>query len=303
MWSQSIHRFSDVHLRQHTRLVLVLLMAAGGLPVSVRANEPMEQDPGATPLVGMTRPFREAVLGTVFQGRIQQFFVEEGGFVHADDPISELDNAVQQTRVRIAQAEAESSLQVDLTQTRFDHAQREYDRLSRLYGDASASSKELTDADAALRMRRLEFEIAKFDLQVARLQLEREKRTLEQFTIRAPFSGYVLERLKQVGESVDLDEGVVRMAQLDPLLVVVDCPLDRRSGFTVGDAVRVEPLSPEYGKRTGVVRFVSPVADGGSQTFRVKIAVENPEGAWIAGMKVEIHADHHIPESKRVNAP
>lgn len=273
--------------RPAVRWALLAILAAGAGPIRAQASE--GGIGSAPPLVGMTRPYREAVLGTVHQGLLQQFHVEEGGSIAAGAPVAGLDDSVQRARVRIAQAEAESSLEVELTRTRLDHAQREYDRLSRLYGDDSASSKELTDADEVLRTRRLEHEIAKFEAELARRNLDREARTLEQFTIRAPFSGVVLERLKQVGESVDFDEGVVRMAQLDPLLVVLDCPLEHRSAFAVGERVSVGPMAKEYAAREGVIHFVSPVADGGSQTFRVKIAVHNPDGAWIAGLKVAVY--------------
>ena len=58
-------------------------------------------------------------------------------------------------------------------------------------------------------MTRLEYELALFEHEQAGKVHEREQKLLNEFRIRAPFSGYVAEHLKHVGDTVDQLEGML----------------------------------------------------------------------------------------------
>ena len=115
---------------------------------------------------------------------------------------------------------------------------------------------------------------------------EVERAALTQFQVRVPFDGYVQEHLRHVGETVEKSEGVVLLVQVDPVLVTVDCPLAVAAGVAVGDEFPIRPVDPRWPKRKGTVVFASRVADGGSQTLRLKLAVDNQDAVWLAGLKV-----------------
>ena len=117
---------------------------------------------------------------------------------------------------------------------------------------------------------------------------DRENKILREFRLRAPFSGYVTRHLKQVGETVDQLEGIVTLVQLDPLRVLVDCPLAMEQSVFLGDAVSIRLGEAPGEQRVGTVVLVSRVADGASQTFRIKLTVDNADGAWVAGAKVSV---------------
>jgi len=247
---------------------------------------------GVEPLIGITAPAREASLGPIQSGRIREIFVGEGDTVHQGDALFSFDDAVQRSRVAIARLDAQSTLGIELAKERYSQAQRDYERLVGLQTDENASSKEILDAQGRAEIARLEFEIAKATKALLQLAYEREKAALSELTVRAPFSGYVAEQLKYVGESPDQREAVLRIVQLDPLHVTLDCPLSFAPIIEMGDVVEVVPVEPYWTARVGRVILKHRVADAASQTFRVKVAVENEDMAWMSGLKVVVKFPH-----------
>lgn len=245
------------------------------------------------PLVGVTTPSKRVTLAAVMPARIAAIRADEGAAVTAGDVLIELDDAVQRARTAIAKAAARTTIGVELAKAEWDHTRRDLVRLERLRDDSSASTKELNDARSLEIRRRLEYDLAVFTHEQAVRAYEREQALLEEHRIRVPFSGYVIEHLKHAGETVDPLEGIATMVQLDPLLVTVDCPLERAGTIAVGSLATLTPMGIVRGPRIGRVTRVSRVADAGSQTFRVKIEVENDDDAWIAGMKVAVQLAVH----------
>lgn len=251
-------------------------------------GSPADQPAGSVRVVGMTSPSRTAVLAAVLPARIATLTAAEGSTVKAGDVVVTLEDGVQRTKTEMARAAAESTLEVEQARVRSDLARRQLDRMIALYGRDDSSSKELHDAQAACDLARLDHELARFNHAQARRQYERERGLLEEYTLRAPFDGYVVEHLKRAGEAIDQLEGMVRLAALDPLLVVLDCPLAPAPQVFVGQRVTVEPTDGPWEARLGTVVLVSRVADAASQTVKVKVEVPNEDAGWPAGLKTEV---------------
>ncbi len=247
----------------------------------------------------MTGPAQSAVLASVQPARIAAIHFEEGQTIKAGDLVVQLEESIQFSRAEFARAAAESDLNIELARTRLQQAQRDLDRLVRLHGSEHSSSKELSDASATAEAARLEYELAVFNQAQAVRAYEREWRLLEEYRIRAPFDGYVTERIKHPGETVDQLEGVLRLAQLDPLLVTVDCPLSLAGRVKAGAEFCVRPENADWPVRIGEVIFASRLADGASQTFRVKLSVDNKDGHWVSGLKVLVDFSSTVAGSAR----
>lgn len=252
------------------------------------AQETEERRAALREVVGMTVPFRDATMASVQPARIAEILAAEGGTVSKGVTVVVLEDGVQAARTAIAEAQAASTLEVDLARIRWLHAKQELDRLITLSGHDQASTKELSDMRTTAEEARLEYEIADFKLSQARAAYRRERELLELYRIRAPFDGYVAGHMKHPGESVDHLEGIVRLVQLDPILVTVDCPLDLSPRVSVGEGFWILPADPRRPAREGEVVFASRVADGASQTFKVKLSVANGDLAWPVGMKVAV---------------
>ncbi len=239
-------------------------------------------------VTGITSPQALITLASVREGRISEILVAEGATVRKGDVVFTLDDRVQYARTQIAKAKSESTLSVEHARARWEHAKRELDRLTTLRGDDFASSRELSDALAQAQITRIEYDLAGFERVQTGRAYAYEQRLLEEHTIRAPFGGYVSQRLKHAGETVDRHEGILTLAQLDPLRVSVDCPLGLSPQLKAGDRVEVRPVDAHFEPREGRVELTNRVADGASQTFKVRITVPNADGDWMSGLKVVV---------------
>lgn len=239
-------------------------------------------------ITGFTAPFQAVTLAAVRTGRLAERCVPEGAAVSAGDRVIRIDDDVQARRVELAEAEAASTIEIELAEVRLGLARTDLERLQGAREVSAATANELRNAEAAVRAAELELAKAKFQHEQAARSLALERAILEEFTIRAPFSGVVTEHLKQVGDTIEDREGITQVVQLDPLVVSVDCPIELaplvQTG-TTGVVACGEGFGPA---RDGRVVFVSPVADAASQTFRVKLHVPNADGRWLAGMRVSV---------------
>ena len=67
------------------------------------------------------------------------------------------------------------------------------------------------------------------------------EQALEEHTIRAPFDGVVIERMKNPGESVRANEAVVDLGNLDKLRVWAYVPLEYAYRVKEGQIVEIQP--------------------------------------------------------------
>ena len=263
-------------------IVAVFLAAA-----PTRADDQGAGPPSAE-VLGFTVPFRVAMLAAEKTERIAALPVQRGAFVGAGDLLVSLSDEVQRTRTEMARRKAKSTLEIDLARVRMERAQRELQRLQRLTGDSAVASKELSDAQAAFDAMEIEYGIARLNHEQDVLDFALQSQMLDKLVIRAPFDGYVRELHKEIGETVEEGEGIVELAQLHPLLVVVDCPLNVAYELEEGARVRVRSADAHWEPRWASVLLVGRVADAASQTIRVKLLVENQDHAWLAGLKVYV---------------
>lgn len=254
--------------------------AVGAPPTTRRSELPV--------LVAVAKPSKTAVLSALQAGRIAEITVTEGQFVPAGEVVCRLDDRVQQVRTAITKLDAETPLEEELSKARWEKADRNLQRLMALHGNDFASSKELSDARADAEITRLEFEQAKQRRVQARLAHQREEAILEQFQLKAPFPAYVSAVHRQVGETVELGEDMVTLVQLNPLEVIVDCPLAGLDAIQSAQRAMLTPADEFWPPRVGVVQWVSRVADPASQTVRVSFSVANEDGLWISGLKVHV---------------
>ena len=267
------------------RCAVFLLIGWAALPTKSIAQNAVPD--GRDQLTGFTAPVQQVTLATVHTGRIAEIAVREGEVVPAGALMLRLDDGVQTQRVAIAKALAESTLEIELARVRRDQAARDLEQMISLDQTKVATPKEVGDARADAAATEVELAQAEFEHVQAQREYELQQRLLDELSVRAPFDGYVAERLKEVGDTVEEREGVLTLVQLDPLEVTIDCPLDQLGKLQAARHVLI--TWPDDGaERVGEVSFISRVAHAASQTVKVKLHVPNPDNTWIAGVRVNV---------------
>jgi RND family efflux transporter MFP subunit len=241
---------------------------------TVQASVIAADDPAAkTPLLsaaGYVVARRKAVVSAKIQGRLAQLKVEEGSQVHEGDVIARLEStdyeaAVQQARASVQRAEA------DLAEFR-----RQANIAERL-AQQDVGSRDAAEA-AASRVRLADAQLAQ-----ARSQLDYNDAQLRNTYITAPFSGVVVKKMAEVGESVapippgvnisTASGAIVALADFASLEAEVDVAEANvaRLGASQPAEVTVEAI-PDKTFR-GVLRQVIPTADRTKATVQVKVTI------------------------------
>ncbi len=118
------------------------------------------------------------------------------------------------------------------------------------------------------------------------LQFQIAKEQFELKRIRAPIAGIIVDKFKEIGESVQQnDEDMFRLISIDQVYLQVY--LETKDLFLLKPgqivSVQFDILTGQQFK--GTVNFIEPQIDGSSGLFRVKILIPNPNHTIISGLR------------------
>jgi multidrug efflux system membrane fusion protein len=194
----------------------------------------------------------------------------EQGAVLAQVRTTDYRNQLDAARGQLAQAQAA-----------LDNAQLNYDRANALYASASLTKP---DFDAAK---------AKLDSSVAavasaKAQLAQAQLSLEDCSVRAPSSGWVLSRSVEVGSLVGPSSAGFTLADLHLVKAVFGVPDTAIKNVKLGapQTLTTESIPGEF---RGRITAISPAADPKSRVFSVEVTLPNPGLVLRAGMIASIH--------------
>jgi multidrug efflux system membrane fusion protein len=150
--------------------------------------------------------------------------------------------------------------------------QLQYEAAERLRGQQFVSEAQIAEAKARL-----------IGAQAAKQSILDD---IDYTTIEAPFDGVLQERSVEVGDYVQSGDSVAFVVDTDPMIVVGEVNEREVHSLAVGNpgaARLVDGTTVD-----GTIRYLAPVADENTRTFRVELAVPNPDGALRAGMTAEL---------------
>lgn len=213
-------------------------------------------------------------------GKVRDVSFEEGQRVKQGATLVVLDSEILDANIASTEASHEQVL------VQLEKARKDFNRIEALYREESVA--ESVYDEYLFNVRGLEKQAQSLAADLERLRIEREKKT-----IKAPFSGVVIEKLVEEGEWVSPEGGVAVVAADRELDVIVDVP-ERILGFLKkGEKVKVKIGGEEL---EGKIRAFIPRGDVATRTFPVKIRVKNPSGRLKEGME----ARALLPSSGRI---
>ena len=221
------------------------------------------------------------------EGIVASFSVQRGDVVATGQVLAQLDSQVEQAVVDVAAARTQMSAQLDERRVELAHAERELKRMEELSANQAVPRADrdrvATDATRA----RLRLSQTQHLRRLARLELEHAKRLLARRTIVSPVAGVVLEVLLAPGESVE-NLTLLRVAEMNPLNVEVILPVDHFGTISVGETAQITPKYPGAQRHQATVAVVDRVLDSASDTFGVRLTLQNPDLMLPAGVRCEI---------------
>lgn len=214
-------------------------------------------------------------------GLVKEVTYEEGQRVEKGGTLARLDSQLLEKEVAATRANHEQVL-TDLEQARLD-----LKRTRELYDEELASEKAYDDA--RFRARGLEKQADSLGAGLEALEVELAKKT-----IRAPFSGVIIEKHVERGEWVDAGTEVATLASSDVVDIYIDVPRGVAAAVTEGAEVTVRGPGVEA---EGTVAAVIPRGDIQTRTFPVKVRLRG-NTAFMEGMEAFVR----LPTGPRVDS-
>lgn len=250
---------------------------AGRGPVPVRTAFVERRDISEVLLfTGELEPPLTVEVKPKIQGRLEKLELEggepttEGAEVKAGEVIAELDRRELEAQVALAEAQAR---QAEVT---LADRERERRRLEALFAEEVATEQA---RDAAVTAH----ESAKAAAAQAKAQLELAKVNLDETRIRAPMDGVVMERRADPGAMVGPSAAIVRIAQMNPLRLMLAIPARLLPMLEEGQT-RVAVSTDVWTDREvdGTLARVFPEADPATRTVRAEVHLDNAKtnGSW-----------------------
>ena len=208
---------------------------------------------------GNTAPARRVQLAAETDGRVVFIGAERGAALARGAVLLRLDE--RDRTARLAQAEA-------LVKQR----EVEYEARERLKSESYVSEAQLQEAVA--------------QLESARAELTRAKLDLDYMTVRAPFDGALQERVVELGDFVSRGDPIASFVDNRTIVVSADLSEFDARYVDVGDEAEAYLATGETVQ--GRIRYVAPVAEEATRTFRVELEVDNSDGALRIGGTAEL---------------
>lgn len=200
----------------------------------------------------------EAQVSAKIGGSISKLLVDVGDKVKAGQALAQLESA--QANISVEQAQAA----VAMAQANRDIAALEFERTKKLHASGGIPQAAFDQAEAGSKQAEAALKQANAGLQAAR-------KALADHTLRAPFSGEVTAKLKNVGEYVAMmpPTPVFLLVDAERLEVVLPVPETVIGTVSVGSIVKgiVNPSNQPFEAK---VRVVGKVVDPMSRTVEVR---------------------------------
>lgn len=215
-------------------------------------------------------------------GILDSIELSEGTRVRRGDPIGYLVNdraKLEAAKAKIA-AESQAGIRSAESELRYQYSKlKRMDSLNRLQPGATPQ-EEREEQEAQVAIAQAKLIAAQEDQRLSKAEYDIRKRVLDDHTIEAPFDGVIVERLAKPGQSVNVNEPVVRLVNLDKLRVFAYVPYEKVSGLREGDEIEIEPSFSAPGKERkryrGKITFIDPaIQTVGERSRRVLAEIDN----------------------------
>ena len=238
-------------------------------------------------LDGVVEAVHQSTVSAQTAGRVEEIMVDVNDFVAQGTPIVRIRNIEQRAGLDQAQAALREA------QARFVEAQAEYNRIRGVYEKQLVAKAQM---DAAIAS----FDAAKARLEAAQAGVAQAKESLGYTTVNAPYSGMVLERHVQLGETVQSGKPLMTGFSLDELRVVANVPQRLIGAVRRHQQARVLPPNGEPGIVAAKLTFF-PYADPQSNVFKVRVYLPPKTAGLYPGMFVK--TAFRVGEEQRLTMP
>ena len=243
--------------------LLLLLGAAGKLTGA-------ETDFNSLPVKAVLFPIREATLSTMIDGMIAEYKFHAGERFSKNDVLLKIDDRRYRNELNRTESQVrEAALGVKFAKQKLEDNERLF--------------KSDLQSELELQKSRFDHEVALERLQSAKVSRDYAALLLQFCIIQAPFNGTVEKILTREFEMVRSGQPALSIIDDNQLLAVMNLPSTSLSRVKIGLPVTIRIT--ENGRTvTGDVVEIASRADHRSETFEIKVRIDNINHQFKAGM-------------------
>lgn len=227
-------------------------------------------------------------IGSAVEGIIEEVMVSRGDVVEAEQIVARLESMAEEAALRSAEERASSNAAIEMAESQVALLTKDAERATTLSSGQFVAETVLDRTLSELDQARLRLRQAKEEKFLAGLDKMLVEARLARRVIKTPITGVVINRMIGPGEYVYSQAPIARIAQIDPLNVEVYLPTTLYPEVRIGDFLTVRPAAPVGGSYEAEVTVVDQVFDAASDTFGVRLTLDNPERKLPAGIDCQI---------------
>ena len=236
----------------------------------------------------LIEPHSVVEVSTLEDGVMAEIAVVRGDIIKKGQVLARLESSVEEVAVNIARARAKMRSKVDSEQARLIYLKAQSARINDLFANDAIPFYEKQKAETDVTLAEAELREAEESFELAQLEKKRAEQILSRRTIRSLIDGVVINTLLDAGESVE-ERPIMTIAEVDPLNVEVILPQEMYGKIKVGTRAEVIPLI--YGGEAIIISVVvvDKVIDAASNTFGVRLELENHDHGIPGGIRCGVN--------------
>ncbi|MCW8933560.1 MAG: efflux RND transporter periplasmic adaptor subunit [Gammaproteobacteria bacterium] len=212
-------------------------------------------------LDALVEAVNKATVSAQTSGRVSKIYFDVNDYAKKGDVLLRLRDKDQQAKLKVTQADYNQAL------TEFNRAQELYTKklIARSIVDKAESVLKSTSA-----------------------RLEQAQENLEHTVVRAPYSGIMVKRHIEAGETAQPGAALFTGLSLESLRVAVNLPQDIINQVRLHKSARIRLIDNENKILTSSSMTISPYADADSHTFLVRVNLPEGDHKLYPGMAVKV---------------
>lgn len=182
-------------------------------------------------------------------------------------------------------------------------AQQAFERASELQKRRLVPQQTLDDADTTLRLKRAAYDSAlqdarnlRTDIDASGAALKLADRQLRDASVRAPFDGYVQQRMVSVGQLVKAQTPVMTIVHVDPLKLLSEIPERMAPWVKTGQPLTLTVDAYPDRRFTATVSRISPAVNTQTRSFAFEALAPNPDALLKPGTFARVRLDTSLVE-------
>ncbi|WHH60873.1 efflux RND transporter periplasmic adaptor subunit [Petroclostridium sp. X23] len=276
---------------------------------------------------GKIKPTQEVSISPKSAGKVSTIHFDVGQQVKAGDilfTLEDTDARLQMAQAQASLASAQATLQktkggsaeqqISQLQTalanaeiQYNDAKENYDRMKALLESGGVSRQTFEQAQTSYRVAEQQYNAAKTSLDLtvhkinpenvmaaeagvkqAQVAYEMAKVQVDNTIVRSPIAGVVSSRNIEVGEFASSAAASMTVMDLSTVSVDINVPENVINKIKLEDKVQIRVDGAGMNTVDGTVSSISPAADVKTQSYPVKIALENKDQLLKSGMFAEV---------------